>query len=402
MSNPFPAPARDIYVDANRGTLAWLLERPRQHAGFLDAKVNSITLQDFPASDRWRGPATTYGWIQGRGLEALVAHAEFFEAEDRAFAGELHQAARVLFAELQSLYDRYGAAFFAYDEDLIPVIPDKGGRPVPQVTDSGLVTYSDLFVLKGLIRAAHRYQPASLPKYLASMADAVTAIETNLFVMDEKQRLGQHALDTQEPEFGPRMIAMGAAAMLLRMGFADHAVFGDRFIDHILERHLDRSTGLLRDAEGGGRANVGHAIEFAGFALEYLPAGADWSLVERIASLVPVAFNAGYAGPGLCLHVSLASQRPASPYFPWWSLPETIRAAALAYERTDSAIHMDVWQKAHEAFFRNYWRGKPALAYQTRTLEGPVDYVPATSDLDPAYHTGLSLLGAIGVLDRTD
>lgn len=400
MTDQFPAATRAVYVDANRGTLAWLLDRPRQHAGFLDAKVNSITLQDFPASDRWRGPATTYGWIQGRGLEALVAHAEFFEAEDLAFADRLHQAGGALFAELQSLHDRHEAAFFAYDENLTPVIPDNEGRAVPQVTDSGLATYSDIFVLKGLIRAAQRYQPASLPKYLARMADTVTAIESGRFVMDEKQRLDQHALDAQEPEFGPRMIAMGAAAMLSRMGFADHAAFGDRFIDHILERHLDRSTGLLRDAEGGERANVGHAIEFAGFALEYLPAEAGQSLVEQVAALVPAAFNAGFAGPGLCLHVSLASQRPASPYFPWWSLPETIRAAALAYERTGSSVQMEAWQKAHDAFFRNYWRGKPALAYQTRTLEEPVDYVPATSDLDPGYHTGLSLLGAIEVLDR--
>lgn len=400
MTDGFQASARDIYVEANKGTLAWLLDRPRRHAGFLDSKVNSITLQDFPASDRWRGPATTYGWIQGRGLEALVAHAEFFEAEDQAFADTIHEAARLLFTELRSLYDRHGAAFFAYDEDLNPVIPDEGGRPVPQVTDSGLATYSDLFVLKGLIRAAQRYHPDSLPKYLARMADAITAIENNRFVMDEKQRLNQRALDAQEPEFGPRMIAMGAAAMLSRIGFEDQAAFGDRFIDHILERHLDPSTGLLRDAQGGGRANIGHAIEFAGFALEYLPPDADRSLVGRIADLVPAAFNAGFTGPGLCLHVSITNQRPSSPYFPWWSLPETIRAAALAHERAGPGLQMDVWRRAHEAFFTNYWRGKPALAYQTRTADGPVDYVPATSDLDPGYHTGLSLLGAIEVVDR--
>ena len=190
--------------------------------------------------------------------------------------------------------------------------------------------------------------------------------------------------------------------MLSRMGFQSHADFGMRFINHVLERHLDRSTLLLRDAEGGADANVGHAIEFVGFALEYLSCEADNSLVERIAAIAQSSFDAGFAGPGVCLRVSLESQGPSSPYFPWWSLPETIRAAAYAYERVGSDLYLDVWKKAHEAFFQNYWRGTPPLAYQTRTMEGPVDYVPATSDLDPGYHTGLSLLGAIEVVDRAD
>jgi len=37
----------------------------------------------------------------------------------------------------------------------------------------------------------------------------------------------------------------------------------------------------------------------------------------------------------------------------------------------------------------------PPVAYQTMTKEGPIDWVPATPDLDPGYHTGLSLLAAI-------
>jgi len=33
------------------------------------------------------------------------------------------------------------------------------------------------------------------------------------------------------------------------------------------------------------------------------------------------------------------------------------------------------------------------------TRDGPVDFIPATPDLDPGYHTGLSLLAAITVAD---
>ena len=92
--------------------------------------------------------------------------------------------------------------------------------------------------------------------------------------------------------------------------------------------------------------------------------------------------------------------KPAIPWCPWWSLPEAIRAAALGYERTGSLEMRRVWSEAHEAFFGEFWRAEPPIAYQTLTAKGPVDQVPATPDLDPGYHTGLSLLAAIEVADR--
>ena len=40
------------------------------------------------------------------------------------------------------------------------------------------------------------------------------------------------------------------------------------------------------------------------------------------------------------------------------------------------------------------------MAYQTRDAAGhPVDLIPATADADPGYHTGLSLIDAIGVIE---
>ena len=104
--------------------------------------------------------------------------------------------------------------------------------------------------------------------------------------------------------------------------------------------------------------------------------------------------------PGVRLAVSAASGEPTSPYCPWWSLPETIRAAALCFERSGNRAVLEVWRTAHEAFFGTYWRGEPAIAYQTMTTDGPVDFVPATPDLDPGYHTGLSLLAAIEAARR--
>lgn len=397
-ADAFLRDARAAYVEANRGTLSWMLDRPRLHGAFLNTKQNSITLADYTDADGWRGPRYLYGWIQGRGLEALVMHAAFFETEDPALAARLDGAGRALYAALKDLYDRHDAAYFTYDENLIPVVRDASGNPQPQILGTPFFTYSDSFVLKGLVAASTRYDSAARPRYLERMAALVGAIEHGRFIMDEQQLLTQAAADAQPPEFGPRMIFLGGAALLHRLGLDVEATFGSRFIDHVLATHWDRDGSLLvRDEVGGDRCNVGHAIEFAGFAMEYLPDGN--ARVDDIRRLLVAACEAGFGGPGLCLHVSAKTGDHTSRYYPWWNLPEATRAAGLCYARTGDAAVLAAWQHAHEAFFANYWRGTPPIAYQTRDREGPLDFVPATPDLDPGYHTGLSFLGAIEGID---
>lgn len=400
----FLADARGTYVEANRGTLLWMLDREPLHGAFLNTKQNGITLTDYGDADGWRGPRYLYGWIQGRGLEALVTHAAFFETEDPYFSRRLDDAARALYRALKALYDRHDGAYFTYDETLAPVIRGADDAPVPQVLETDYFTYSDAFVLKGLVAAATRYDPASRSRYLGRLAALVEAIEDGRFIMDENLPLTAETAAAQRREFGPRMIVLGAAGLLRRLGLREEAAFGERFIAHVLERHWDDRRAspslLLRDAEGGDHCNVGHGIEFAGFALEYLPADADPALIGAIETLLVASFEKGFAGPGIRLAVSASSGEALSPYFPWWPLPEAIRAAALCYRRTRNGEVLDIWKRAHEAFFANYWRGTPPIAYQTRDAAGPVDYVPATPDLDPAYHTGLSLLGAIEAIDR--
>jgi hypothetical protein len=392
--------ARATYVAANRGTLAWMLDRPRQHGAFVDTKMNSITLADYGEADGWRGPRFTYGWIQGRGLEALSTHAAFFAHEESRLAARLDEAGRTLYRAMADLYDRHGGAFFTYDEGLTPVIPGEGGQPVPQELGSDFFTYSDAFVLKGLIAGATRCDLAGRPRWLERLVAVITAIEEGRFIMEERHPLTAETAARQEPEFGPRMILMGAAGLLAWLDLRREAAFGDRFIAHVLDRHWDREdSGLIRDVEGGDRCNVGHAIELAGFAMEYLPADADRGIVAAFAEIAVTSFEKGFLGPGLCLQLSASTGEALSPYFPWWSLPEAIRAASLVYVRTRDPRMLAVWKRAHEAFFNDYWRGDPPVAYQTCDRNGPIDYVPATPDLDPGYHTGLSLLGAIKAID---
>ncbi|WP_240229472.1 AGE family epimerase/isomerase [Devosia lacusdianchii] len=402
MSDPagFIERAARVYVDANAASLHWLLARPLLGPGFLNSKQNSMTLADYGPGDGLRSPQFTYGWIQGRGLEALVTHAAFFAASDPELTASIDAVARPLYDILRRLWSGNGHAYFCYDPNLEPIVAAPNGVTTPQAQPAGIYTYSDIFVLKGLIAAAARYDVPHLDGYLAQLPALVDAIEGGQFQMDERQPLSAEAARNQPADFGPRMILLGAAGMLNRIGRPDAARFADRFIAHVLEHYLDPASGLLRNVPGMDVCNVGHGIEFVGFVLDYLPRDADLALMKRLQAILIASFNAGLHGPGVALTVSVASGRLTSPYCPWWSLPETIRSAALCHERTGDARALDIWQKAHAAFFDSYWRGEPAIAYQTMTKDGPVDFVPATPDLDPGYHTGLSLLAAVEAATR--
>jgi mannose/cellobiose epimerase-like protein (N-acyl-D-glucosamine 2-epimerase family) len=399
-TSDFFAEASRLYRDANAGTLLWMLDRPALAGAFLNSKLNSITLKDYSGDDGLRGPDYTYGWIQGRGLEAIVTHAAFFAQREPALAARLDAAGQTLYAKLEALQRPSGHAFFCYDKDERPIYPNGLADGLPQRKPDHIYTYSDAFVAKGLISAAIRYGTGDLTEHLAYFDRVIEAIEEGRFQMDERQPLCDEALASQPDDIGPRMILLGAAGLLNRLGLEAHTAYADRFISHVIERHLDSESGMLRNAPGDDACNVGHGIEFVGFAVDYLAENADGALVGTLEHILVSSFNAGFVGPGIALSVSIASGQPLSPYCPWWSLPETIRSAALVHARTGSAESLAVWQKAHAAFFGTYWRGEPPIAYQTMTKDGPVDFVPATPDLDPGYHTGLSLLAAIHAADN--
>jgi hypothetical protein len=396
----FLAAARERYADANAATLRWMLDRPARLGRFLNTKQHPVTLTDYGPDDGHRAPGYIYGWIQGRGLESLVTHAAFFDRSDPALAAALDRAAAALYDALSALQARDGHAWFTYDAELSPVYPDAEGVIRPQVSPGDVYTYADTFVAKGLIAAAVRLgRTEGLGRHVAYFRQVVAAIEDGRFQIEERRPLSPAELERQPHDFGPRMIALGAAGMLRRLGLPDETAYADRFIGHILAHHYDAGSGLLANVPGEDACNVGHGIEFVGFALDHLPAGADPALVRRLESTLLASFRAGFVGPGIALAVSTRTGAVLNSLCPWWSLPETIRSAALCYERTRNPEALEVWERADRAFFELFWRGTPPVAFQTMTQEGPIDYVPATPDLDPGYPTGLSLLAAIHVAD---
>jgi mannose/cellobiose epimerase-like protein (N-acyl-D-glucosamine 2-epimerase family) len=394
MQKSFYAQAAQRYHDANVAALRWLVGRPVPPGGFLDTKMHSITLRDYGPADGWRGPDFTYGWIQGRGLEALATFADELAGRDPALARALTERAQRLYRVLEDLMARTGHVYFCHDRQLHPIYPGPGETVILQDTPADIHTYSDAFAAKGLLAFAARHQPQDAGRHLDHLDRTIDAIEQGRFQIDERSRLCREALARQPDDLGPRMILLGGASLVAAATGRHNAGYAMRFIEHVLSRHLDGPTSLLRNVPGGDACNVGHGIEFVGFVLDHLGAQIDPDLLRTLERILAASFAAGFRGPGLVLSVSIGTGAVLAPHCPWWSLPETIRAAALLHRLTGSDASLAIWQQADAAFFGRYWRGDPPIAYQTMMADGPVDFVPATPDLDPCYHTGLSLLAA--------
>ena len=90
---------------------------------------------------------------------------------------------------------------------------------------------------------------------------------------------------------------------------------------------------------------------------------------------------------------------------PWWSLPETLRAAlgacrVVAADRRPRFV--EIARKCSNAFLSNFVRpGLHLMAYQTIDSDArPIDVIPATPDADPGYHTGLSIIDYLDWLEE--
>lgn len=389
--------ASRTYDRANAGTLQWILDRPALQEVFLNTKVNSISGADYTDRDGRRGPDWLYGWIQGRGLEALCTHAAYFEKIQPNLSQQLNQRSLTLYQAICQLTAPSGHAYFCYDKQMRPVWQMDTLKNLPDPT---IYTYSDAFCAKGLVAASANHDRIRLIFHLNYLDRVIEAVDQGFFQMDESLPPTIDALSRQKKSFGPLMILLGASGLLKSIGQHHSTAYADKFIEKILSRHLDLKTYLLRDVEDEDECNPGHAIEFVGFALEHLPTGCDPNLVATLEKILLASFAYGFKGPGICLQLSIRNGQSLSPYCPWWSLPETIRAAALVFERTHNSKVLEVWKKAHQAFFEVYWIEKMSFAYQTMTDKGPVDFCPATPDLDPGYHTGLSLFCASKIAAR--
>ena len=233
QNSTFTDEAHDLYQLANQRALYWQLDRMSPTAPLINTKLNSLTLQDYGPDDGLRAPDFVYGWIQGRGLEALILHARYFEKMDQQLSYRLYDAAEALYPFLNNLIASQQGAFFLYDNNWQPVCREGPGGPTRQQREPDIATYSDLFCVKGLIAAATQFAPERLPEHISTLHRIIASIEADRFLISEASHITEIALVEQQPDFGPRMIAMGAAAMLHQLGLGSHDSFSELSLIHI-------------------------------------------------------------------------------------------------------------------------------------------------------------------------
>lgn len=410
-------------AELTRGAMKSLLDRQREDYPFIDTKFHPLTGEDFSANDPLRGSRAVYSWIQGRGLEALAGHEPWLADERERIRDVL---LRVV-GRMEGLRQRNGGHLpFLMTPEGQPLKVDETGAVIPGDAPSG-AGFADLFYAKGLAAAAACLEDTQKLRAAEQLfASVIAALEDGTF------HSGQIALDAKNPvsdvagriSQGPWMIAVGGATVFLRCtGEAHYARLGRNLIDLVLERHAQTAEGRFQPGdfwefidttgnpwENGGRVwcDPGHATEFVGLALAHLGAchqEKDNPLSQVLLTVLVRNFQNGFSGGGIFKAFDLVSRSPINTDQPWWSLPETMRAAALALVSAPANTRMmldDILVSCWTAFRRNYLRGH-FHAVQCIDEQGEiVASIPATPDLDPCYHTGLSLLAVLDGFHRAE
>jgi hypothetical protein len=322
-----------------------------------------------------------------------------------------------------------------------PFTIDSAGHCQPPEESTGnRLGITDLFCSKGMFAAACYLGDSCVLEearaYLGRVDEAIAngTLENDQIQLDPKNPV---APTPGRIPHGPFMVQIGTASLLASNGYREGVEMGLRMIRYELQHHVNldnRVTGFAAydmweaiDKNGAPyrengvvASDPGHALEFAGLSLQFLRTlektpgslGSDRSEISRLKRIMPQItlrnFENGYQpGPGgICKLFDLVSRQPINTDMPWWSLPETIRAALLAVEAAETTAErkacLEVFHKCHNDFTQHYiLPDRHLTAVQTRNFEGqPVPVVPATPDADPGYHTGLSLIDAFEVLEK--
>jgi len=410
---------------------------------FIDTKLSTLTGEDFPPSGDperdFKGKGVVYGWIQGRGLEAMAGHAEWLpacttltEMQQRLRIDRVRAMLAEVLESMEAIRDRNGGRlFFSMRPDGTPLRITSDGRLVPLERIPEPSNHADLFYVKGLFAAARLLgQAVKAEEAEARFRHILDDIEAGNF------RSTQQAFDPKNPVghvpgrygHGARMIALGGLALFFEKT-GDHQWLNraEAFLRHILDRHvnrdrfkefheldffefLDEAGRPWRRPDGEVPCDPGHALEFMGFAAKVLlqmraeGVPEQRALVDECEALLPRVFthifDLGFnrERQGICKTFGLVQRQPINDDMPWWSLPETIRAAmglhVLCRDAEVKERLLEAVRDGTNAFLHRYVNPQCHLmAYQTRNAEGePVDVIPGTPDADPGYHTGLSLI----------
>ncbi len=123
---------------------------------FIDTKINILMGLDFPENDPVRGKKTIYGWIQGRGLEALAGHCFWIKQRglDEVLLSRLEALlVEVLWAQRKFRRQNNGRSSFFMSPEGEPFALDDDSNRVPfSIEKHQPYGTSDLFLSKGMFK----------------------------------------------------------------------------------------------------------------------------------------------------------------------------------------------------------------------------------------------------------
>jgi hypothetical protein len=412
---------------------------------FIDTKLSILTGKDYPgASDPecdFKGKSAIYGWIQGRGLEALARHVLWLSTvtflSEREKGNYRHRVTNLLhdvLRRMEVIRARGGGRLaFLMTPDGRPFDLGLDGRRRYYTLEAGITADADLYYAKGMFSAAR------LLGRVDKVAEACELFRSIIRSIDRgKHRTDQVSFDPKNrvaPEPGKRVHGWymdsisGFVVFAEALGEEEWIEGGERFIRYVIDRHLNlgqwpelKSYDFVeaidavgrpwRDTNGAVLCDPGHALELIGLAAKFLlvlkakpsRTPSQDALLARGEEVFPRAlvqnFHNGFNEQvgGLCKTFDLIARAPLNSDMPWWNLPETLRSAAellLLYPAAANRGEMlRIVADCSNAFVKNFVnRACYLMAYQTVDARGrPVDVVPATPDADPGYHTGLSII----------
>lgn len=441
-----------LYEEMLWRMLSGILERfqPTSDYPFIDTKIDIDTgadLSQLGTHVDLFGRDTIYAWIQGRGLEALVGHHEWIgtlthlPVESRQTMqmamGEMIQIVVSRMEEIRA--QNHGHLFFWLDKNGHAFSLNPSGKKIIQDLAPDALTVSDIFYAKGLLAAALFLDDAGmLARAQTYFVNVLHAIGSETLVRDQQSFDPKNPAGEVPGQFthSARMLGLGGLSLAARhLDDPLYVATGLEFIAHVLDHHVNidnrfadlepydftefiDAAGAPYQHHGTILSDSGHACEFVGLALKFLftvEAKKGFTSTQQIRSdaFKPILRNVllhnfqlgcNPNGSGIYKNYSLDRREAANSDMPWWNLPETMRAAMLA-QRTcvcddERHAYYDIARKCSNAFLKHYinpdvyW-----MAYQTIDAQGkPVKVIPATPDLDPGYHTGLSIIDVLDIL----